>query len=139
MARKVPRRRRSEFCPAHHGGRCRALALLPALPARFAPRPPLLPPGRAQEAVHRGRFQPDRGVAAMPLKLVPPQEGRSPNWRIRGTYLGTYVDRSAGTARKELAAKELARLRVEIECGRYAPTSGPTFLEAAHLYLRSGK
>lgn len=75
----------------------------------------------------------------MPLKLVPPQEGRSPNWRIRGTYLGTYVDRSAGTARKELAAKELARLRVEIECGRYAPTSGPTFLEAARLYLRSGK
>ncbi len=33
----------------------------------------------------------------MPLKLIPPREGKSPNFTVRGTYLGQYVDRSAGS------------------------------------------
>jgi hypothetical protein len=34
----------------------------------------------------------------MPIKLKPPREGKSPNYSIRGTYLGVYVDETTGTA-----------------------------------------
>jgi hypothetical protein len=43
----------------------------------------------------------------MPLELIPPRQGRkagnSPNWRVRGTYLGTYVDRTTGTSKRGTA------------------------------------
>jgi hypothetical protein len=39
----------------------------------------------------------------MPLKLVPPRTDRSPNWRIRGTYLSVTVDRTAGTPKRAIA------------------------------------
>jgi integrase len=37
-----------------------------------------------------------------------------------------------------VARKELARLKAEIEAGRFAPTTGPTFGDAVATYLRRG-
>jgi integrase len=75
----------------------------------------------------------------MPLKLVPPRKDKSPNWSIRGTYLGECVNRTAGTADKKTAQRELKRIEEEIERGRYAKPTGPTFADAALKYLKLGK
>ena len=40
----------------------------------------------------------------MPLTLVPPRQGRSPNWTIRGTVRGNYIHESRGVADRVLAA-----------------------------------
>jgi integrase len=81
----------------------------------------------------------------MPLKLVPPRPGKSPNWTIRGTHLGTYVDESTGTPREALARKVLAERREQIERDRFspqpvenAPAPAPTFLSAAIAYIEAG-
>jgi len=79
----------------------------------------------------------------MPLTLVSPKPGRTPNYHIRGTYLRVAVNRSAGTPDKRLAQKIKARIEDEIERGVYqsAPTLAPgpaTFLAAAVAYLKSG-
>lgn len=49
------------------------------------------------------------------LKLINPRPGRSKNYRVRGTYIGVYVDRSTGAHRKEAARKVLRRIEREIE------------------------
>jgi integrase len=74
----------------------------------------------------------------MPLKLEAPREGKTPNWTIRGTYLGISVNRSAGTADKAVARKELKRIEREIERGRYEERAGPTFASAVVNYLKAG-
>lgn len=74
----------------------------------------------------------------MPLKLVAPRAGRSPNWRIRGTYLKVYVDESAGTPDKATASKKLQKIRGEIERGEFSKPRGPTFLSGAVSYIESG-
>lgn len=74
----------------------------------------------------------------MPLKLVPPRAGKTPYWYIRGTYLGVYVDRSAKTGERKIAARELARLKDEIEGGRFAERDAPTFASAAAAYMNAG-
>lgn len=74
----------------------------------------------------------------MPLKLVPPRAGKTPYWYIRGTYLGIYVDRSAKTGERKVAARELARLKSEIEGGRFAERDAPTFASAAAAYMNAG-
>lgn len=43
------------------------------------------------------------GGHAVPLKLVPPKPGKTPNWYIRGTYLRVYVEESTGTPVEALA------------------------------------
>ncbi len=79
------------------------------------------------------------------LKLVPPRAGKSPNWRIRGTYLKVYVDKSCGTDKRSVARARLAHLRGEIERGEYPPhgpeaqPNAPTFLTAAVAYLEAGR
>jgi integrase len=81
----------------------------------------------------------------MPLKLVPPRQGQSPNWRIRGTHLGVYVDQSSGTDRRSVAREQLAELRGKIERREYPPAAPivspdrPTFLSAALAYLEAGR
>jgi hypothetical protein len=40
----------------------------------------------------------------MPLKLVPPRPGNTPYWRVRGTYLGQYVNRSTKTRKRAIPA-----------------------------------
>lgn len=80
----------------------------------------------------------------MPLTLVPPKIGRTPNWHIRGAYLGRAVNRSSGTADKRLAAKIKRRIETEIEQGSSGPgavasvESPITFLAAAVGYMKSG-
>lgn len=79
----------------------------------------------------------------MPLKLYPPRPGKTPNWTVRGTYLGIAVDRSAGTPKKPVADRELKKLEAAIERGEYPPkpvqqTASATFLSAALKYLKNG-
>lgn len=79
----------------------------------------------------------------MPLKLIPPRKGKSPNWTIRGTYLKVAVDRSSGTHRKALAGKILRGIEAQIERGGFpgpkpAPQQ-PTFLSAAIAFMKAGR
>lgn len=79
----------------------------------------------------------------MPIKLVPPRKGKSPNWTIRGSYLGIRVDETTGTADRATARRYLdAKIR-QIECDRLAPaiseeTASLTFIEAALAYIEAG-
>ncbi|WP_420133982.1 tyrosine-type recombinase/integrase [Rhodopseudomonas sp.] len=78
----------------------------------------------------------------MPLKLVPPRKGKSPNYTIRGTYLGVSVDRSARTAKKAVAEQQRKQLEGQIERGEYPPRAPApdaiTFIAAAVAYMRAG-
>jgi hypothetical protein len=81
----------------------------------------------------------------MPLKLRAPRQGKTPNFEIRGTYLGVHVERTAATADKKLAAAVLRDIKRAIERGDYAapapalePPRPPTFADAALAYLRAG-
>jgi integrase len=72
------------------------------------------------------------------LELKDPKPGRSPYYRVRGTYLGVYVDESTRTTDKKLAAKRLAQIRTEIERGQFGRRSEPTFLSATIAYIEAG-
>jgi len=74
----------------------------------------------------------------MPLKLIDPQKARSPNFRIRGTYLGFYIDRTAGTPVKAIAQKLLQTIKHDIERGAITKKGEPTFADAATAYLNAG-
>ena len=65
----------------------------------------------------------------MPLKLIPPRPGKTPNYTVRGTYLRVYVERTAGTPEKKLAGQVLKGIERAIERGEYAATPKPV-LEA---------
>jgi integrase len=78
----------------------------------------------------------------MPLRLYPPRKSKTPNWTIRGKYLGIAVERSTGTPRRAVAERELRKLELRIERGEY-PEAPPrpdavTFLSAAIAYLKDG-
>jgi len=79
----------------------------------------------------------------MPLKLHPPRAGKTPNWSIRGKYLGLSVDRSAGTPKKAVAEKQLKKLELAIERGEYPEKpqerAAQTFLSAAVAYMKAGR
>ena len=53
----------------------------------------------------------------MPLKLVPPRKGKSPNWTIRGTHIGVYVDLSEKNPRRAVEERQLRELERKIERG----------------------
>lgn len=74
----------------------------------------------------------------MPLKLIAPKEGRSPHFRVRGTYLGQHVDRSTKLADRGKAAKLLKKWEAEIERGEFARPGDPTFADAVLIYIRNG-
>jgi integrase len=79
----------------------------------------------------------------MPIKLVPPRAGKSPNWTFRGAHLGVHVDKSSGTDRRSLARQQLKRLIAAIERGDYprretARRDEPTFLSADIAYMEAG-
>lgn len=74
----------------------------------------------------------------MPLKLIPPRQGRSTKWRIRGTYLGVHVDRSTGVGERRLATQALGKLRREIESGELQCSGEATFASAALAYMKAG-
>jgi integrase len=79
----------------------------------------------------------------MPLKIIPPRKGKSPNYSIRGTYLGQYVDQTSGTDRRSVAVKQLKDIETKIELGEWdkAQTEDrplATFALAALRYLETG-
>lgn len=76
----------------------------------------------------------------MPLKLIPPRKGKSPNFTIRGTYLGVYIERSAGTGVRALAARVLAKIKRDIETGAVTSKTRErlTFAGAATDYMKAG-
>jgi integrase len=81
----------------------------------------------------------------VPLKLRPPRKGKTPNFEIRGTYLGVRVETSSGTNKRSLALKQKRLIEECIEeHGQYpapkpAPRTGePTFLTAAVAYMQAG-
>lgn len=75
----------------------------------------------------------------MPLKLIAPKAGRTPNWTIRGTYLGRYVDRSSGTSDRRVAARLLAEVKAGIERDAISGTkpTGKDFVTAATEYMHA--
>jgi len=78
----------------------------------------------------------------MPLTLRPPRKGKTPNYEIRGSYLGVAVERSTGTPKKSVAKRELDKLVAAIERGEYPQkpkaADAPTFLSAAVAYMKDG-
>lgn len=74
----------------------------------------------------------------MPLKLVPPQKGRSSLYRVRGTHLGIYLDRSTKSADRNVARKLLLKWKEEIERGELSNRREMTFAEATLSYTRGG-
>jgi integrase len=79
------------------------------------------------------------------LSLRRPRKGKTPNFEIRGTYLGCRVETSSGTHKRPVALKQLKQIEECIEeHGQYpAPepksrTGEPTFLSAAIAYMRNG-
>lgn len=82
----------------------------------------------------------------MPLNLRPPRKGKTPNYEIRGTYLGIHIERTAGTPSRKLATEQLKTVKLAIERGEYCETEAepveapkpPTFAAAALAYLKAG-
>ena len=74
----------------------------------------------------------------MPIELVPPRKGKTPNYYIRGSHFGVSVDRTTGTADRKKAVKILAKIRADIESGAFAPKGSINFAEAALSYIRAG-
>jgi integrase len=78
----------------------------------------------------------------MPLYLRPPRKGKTPNFEIRGEYLGVSVERSTGTPKRSVAKRQLDELIDAIERGEYPPKpkqpDAPTFLSAAVAYMKDG-
>jgi hypothetical protein len=76
----------------------------------------------------------------MPLKLVPPQEGRTPYYRVRGTYLKTYLNRSTEARDVKIARRILKHWKEDIERGIYERpnTHKVTFPEACISYMQAG-
>jgi integrase len=74
----------------------------------------------------------------MPIKLIPPRRGKSPNWTVRGTYFGVRVDQTTGTSERKLAAQILRRVQDNIERGTFARGGDSTFASAALSYINGG-
>jgi integrase len=83
----------------------------------------------------------------MPLSLRPPRKDRTPNYEIRGTYLGVRVEVSSGTYKRSLARKRLRQIEECIEQNGQYPAPQPelnsgkptTFLSAAIAYMQEGR
>jgi len=74
----------------------------------------------------------------MPIKLIPPQKGRSKNYRIRGMYLGVSLDRTTETSEKALAQQIYNATKRKIERGEITGKPELTFSEIALAYIRAG-
>ena len=74
----------------------------------------------------------------MPLKLRPPRPGKTPNYAIRGTHYGQFVDTTAGTPDRKVATRYLNKIKADIESGCFVPKGGKTFADAALSYIQAG-
>src|SRR5262249_37714710 len=104
---------------------------------------------RSRQDTAPGRYSPHRtrtqGGGKVPLKLRPPRKGRTPNYEIRGTYLGVSVECCSGTHKRSIALQQIKRIEAIIEEHRQYPApetkphkEEPTFLSAAIAYMRDG-
>lgn len=71
----------------------------------------------------------------MPLKIIPPRAGKTPYFSVRGTYLGTYVDRSTKARDRATAAKFLKLWKEEIEQGTFRRAGSKTFYDCIVSYM----
>jgi integrase len=74
----------------------------------------------------------------MPIKLVPPTTGRNKVYRVRGTYLGRYVDRSTQTSEIAKAKRFLKAIEAKIERGEFSSREELTFAASALSYMQAG-
>jgi integrase len=81
----------------------------------------------------------------VPLKLRPPRKGKTPNFEIRGSYLGVHVEVSSGTYKRSVARDKIRAIEECIEkhhqypAPEPTPNSGePTFVSAAVAYMQAG-
>ena len=80
----------------------------------------------------------------MPWKLIPPREGKTPFWYVRGKYCGIRLDRSTGTSEERAAKRILATWKRLAERGEFKvdcsepERSAPTFARAATSYMKAG-
>jgi integrase len=80
----------------------------------------------------------------MPLKLIPPRKGKSPNFTMRGTHLRVYVDESCRTPKRSVARKVRDEREAAIERGEWPPRQAlpradlSTFIGAAVNYMETG-
>lgn len=81
----------------------------------------------------------------MPLKLIPPRKGKSPNFTMRGTHLRVYVDESCRSSKRSVARKIKDEREAAIERGEWPPKAEPlarsdlsTFIGAAVNYVETG-
>lgn len=75
----------------------------------------------------------------MPLKLIAPdQKRRQPNFRVRGTYLGVYLDRTTESPDRRTAEKLMRGWKTQIETGQIRGRGELTFNDAAISYLQAG-
>lgn len=81
----------------------------------------------------------------MPIKLIPPRKGKSPNWTMRGTHLRVYVDESCRTNKRSVAGRIKTEREAAIERGDWPPKAEPvaradlsTFIGAAVNYMETG-
>jgi hypothetical protein len=80
-----------------------------ALVTRFLENAPLWTPCRANPNLP-GRRRCEIGITGTERGgSVPPQEGRTPYYRVRGTYLKTYLNRSTEARDRKIAQKILNR------------------------------
>ena len=71
----------------------------------------------------------------MPLKLIPPKEGKTPYWYVRGTHHGVYVERSTKATERVTASRVLRAIKEDIESGLITHRGEPTFLDATVLWM----
>lgn len=74
----------------------------------------------------------------MPIRLIPPRQGKTPYYSGRGTYLGIYVDRSTKARKRAVAAKVIEKWEREIERGEFSVKGESTFADAALAYMNAG-
>lgn len=79
----------------------------------------------------------------MPWKLIPPREGKTLYWYVRGKYLGIALDKSTGTPERRSAQTILTTWRKQAERGEFskepeAPANPDYFVAAANAYMDSG-
>lgn len=75
----------------------------------------------------------------MPIKLIPPRtEIGQVNYYGRGTYLGTFVNKSTGASRPALAKRVIKKWESEIERGVFSIGQGESFVSAAVRYMEAG-
>jgi integrase len=74
----------------------------------------------------------------MPIKLIPPREGKTPYFAGRGTYLGIRIDRSTKAGKRAIAVQVIKKWEREIERGEFSQPGEPTFASAAAAYMRAG-